>query len=179
MWNLPIPGIKPTSPSLPGGFLTTGPPRKSSRPKSWQPLEHRLGGDHPARKQRGQVQTADLGRVFKNLQRPEQEPRGHGRAGQQYAMLNVLSCHSLKQELLFDPYNNIHVHVCVSQSCPALCDPMDCSPPGSSVHGILQARILQWVTIPFSRGSSWPRNWTQVSCIAGGFFAIWATTEAQ
>ena len=47
---------------------------------------------------------------------------------------------------------------------------MDCSPPGSSVHGISQARILEWVTIPFSRGSSGPRDRTRVSCIAGGFF---------
>ena len=45
----------------------------------------------------------------------------------------------------------------VAQSCPTLCNLMDCSPPGSSVHGILQARTLQWVAIPFSRGSSWPR----------------------
>ena len=69
--------------------------------------------------------------------------------------------------------------VLVTQSCPALCDPMDCSPPGSSVHGILQARILEWVAIPFSRGSSQPRNRTQVSCIAGRFFTIWATREVQ
>ena len=48
-----------------------------------------------------------------------------------------------------------------------------CSPPGSSVHEIPQARILEWVTIPFSRGSSWPRDQTQVSCIAGRFFTIW------
>ena len=51
---------------------------------------------------------------------------------------------------------------------------MDCSPPGSSVHGIFQARILEWVVIPFSRGSSWLKDWTQVSCIAGQFFTIWA-----
>ena len=59
------------------------------------------------------------------------------------------------------------------QSCPALCDPIDGSPPGSSVPGILQARTLEWVAISFSRGSSWPRDWTCVycaSCIAGGFF---------
>ena len=55
--------------------------------------------------------------------------------------------------------------VFVAQSCPTLCDPMDCSPPGSSVHGILQARILEWVAIPFSKGSSWPRDRTRVSCI--------------
>ena len=58
------------------------------------------------------------------------------------------------------------------------CDTMDCNPPGSSVHGILQARILEWVAIPFSRGSSQPRDWTQVSCNEGRFFTIWATREA-
>ena len=56
---------------------------------------------------------------------------------------------------------------------------MDCSPPGSSVHGIFQARILEWIAISFSRGSSWPRNWTQVSCIAGRFFTDWAMREAR
>ena len=53
---------------------------------------------------------------------------------------------------------------------------MDCSLPGSSIHGILQARIPEWVAISFSRGSSWPRNWTQVSCLAGRFFTNWATS---
>ena len=48
------------------------------------------------------------------------------------------------------------------QSCVTLCDHMDCSPPGSSVHGILQASILEWVAMPFSRGSSWPRDWTHI-----------------
>ena len=67
--------------------------------------------------------------------------------------------------------------VLVIQSCPTLYGPVDCSPPGSSVHGILQARILEWVAILFSRGSSWPRNRTQVSCIADGFFTIWAIRE--
>ena len=62
--------------------------------------------------------------------------------------------------------------VSVAQSRPTLCDPMDCSPPDSSVHGILQTRILEWVTIPFSRGSSQPRDQTQVSCIASRFFTI-------
>ena len=64
--------------------------------------------------------------------------------------------------------------VCVgggSHSCPILRDPMDCSLPGSSVHGILQATIMEWVVFPFSRGSSQPRDRTQVSCFAGGFFA--------
>ena len=56
---------------------------------------------------------------------------------------------------------------------------MDCSPPSSSVHGILQARILEWVAMPSSRGSSQPRDPTRVSRIAGGFFTTWATREAQ
>ena len=61
-----------------------------------------------------------------------------------------------------------------------LCNPMNCSLPGSSsVMGILQARILKWVAMPAFRGSSWPRDWTQVCCIAGGFFTVWATREAQ
>ena len=68
--------------------------------------------------------------------------------------------------------------VLVAQSCLTLCDQVS-SPPGVSVHGILQARILEWVAISFSRESSQPRDWTQVSCTAGRFFAIWATREAQ
>ena len=67
----------------------------------------------------------------------------------------------------------------VAQSCPALYDPMDCSLPGSSLSmGILQARILEWVAIPFSRGFSRPTDQTQISCIAGRFFTIWAMREA-
>ena len=66
----------------------------------------------------------------------------------------------------------------VAQSCPTICDPPDSSLPGSSDHGILQAGILEWVAIPFSRGSSWSRDWTQVFSTAGRFFIIWATREA-
>ena len=65
----------------------------------------------------------------------------------------------------------------VSQSGLTLCGSMDCSPSGSSVHGILQARILEWVTMPSSRGSSQPRDQTQVSHIAGRFCTVWATRE--
>ena len=65
----------------------------------------------------------------------------------------------------------------VVQSCPTLCDPVDCSLPGFSVHGIFQARVLEWAAISFSKGSSWPRNWTWVSCIAGRCFTLWATRE--
>ena len=70
------------------------------------------------------------------------------------------------------------IKVLVSQSCPALWEPMDCSLPESSVYGILQARIMEWVAIHFYRGSSWPTDRTQVSCIAGIFFTVWATREA-
>ena len=59
---------------------------------------------------------------------------------------------------------------CFTKSCPTLVTPMDCSPPGSSVHGISQARILEWVTISFSRGSPQPRDRTHISCLAGGYF---------
>ena len=62
--------------------------------------------------------------------------------------------------------------------CLTLCNPMDCSLPGSSIHGILQARILEWVAIPSSRGSSQLRDWTQVSHTAGRFFTVWVTREA-
>ena len=66
-------------------------------------------------------------------------------------------------------------HFCCIQ---LFCDPMDCRLPDSSVHGILQARILQWVANFFSRGSLWPRDWTWGSRIAGQFFTIWVTREA-
>ena len=66
----------------------------------------------------------------------------------------------------------------VTKSCPTLCDPLDYSRPGSSVHEILQARILEWVAISFSRGSCWPRNQTHISCIAGRLFTDWAVREA-
>ena len=72
--------------------------------------------------------------------------------------------------------------VCVGDSAVYYCyshESLDCSPPVSSVHGILQARILEWVAISFSRGSSRPRDQTPVSCIAGRFFTIWATREGR
>ena len=72
---------------------------------------------------------------------------------------------------------SVYVCVLLAQLCPTLCNPMDCSPPGSSVHEISQARILEWVAIPFSRGSSLPRDQTQVSWIAGRF-TVQDTREA-
>ena len=75
----------------------------------------------------------------------------------------------------------LSVYVLVTQSCLTLCDPMDCSLPGSSVHGLSQARILQWVAIPFSGGSSQLRDRnpiSYVSCIGRWFFTTGATWEA-
>ena len=67
----------------------------------------------------------------------------------------------------------------VTKLCPALCDSMDCRPPGSSVHGISQARILEWVAISISRGSSQPRGWTHISCIGKWILYCWATRETH
>ena len=72
-----------------------------------------------------------------------------------------------------------NVYVClVAHSCPTLCNPMDYSLLDSYACGVLQAKILEWVAMPSSRGSSQPRDRTQVSCIAGGFSTVWATREA-
>ena len=76
-------------------------------------------------------------------------------------------------------HTHTHTHTHITQSSPTPGDPVDCSPPGSSVHGILQARILKWVTISFSRGSPRPRDRTRVSHIGGRHFNLWATREAQ
>ena len=80
----------------------------------------------------------------------------------------------------FTDVNSFNLHNMLS--CSVLSDtlwPHGCSLPGSSVHGIPQARVLEWVTMPSSRGSSWHRYGTWISCIAGGFFTVWATGEAQ
>ena len=94
--------------------------------------------------------------------------------------LNVAQHHLLSLSLWLDPeclpsgHCFIVSEVKVAQSCPTLCDPMD-----YTLHGILQATILEWVALPFSRGSFQPRDRTQISHIAGGFFTSWAISEAQ
>ena len=75
-------------------------------------------------------------------------------------------------------FSLLKVKVLFAQVCWALFEPMDCDSPGHSAHGILQARILQCVAMPFSRGSSRLRDWTWVFCTASRFFTIWATMEA-
>ena len=71
----------------------------------------------------------------------------------------------------------MRVKLLVTLSCPAVCDPVHCSPPGSSVHEFLRVTVLEWVAVPLSRGSSRPRDGTPVSLIVDRFFTIWATRE--
>ena len=99
--------------------------------------------------------------------------------------INKIKCQSEKLRKKFMLKRNIDIVIVsfmalelVAPLCPTLGIPMDCSPPGSSVYGILQARTLSWAAIPFSRGSSQPRDQTQVSCIVGRFFTTWDTREA-
>ena len=91
-----------------------------------------------------------------------------------HSLLNLVQSipSSLQNLLHLNSSWGLHVCSCALslQSWPTLCDPIDCSPPSSFVRGVLQARILEWVAMPFSRGSSWLRDRTRVSCIAGRFF---------
>ena len=106
--------------------------------------------------------------IYSTLRTINNMVSGTGRSGE---IFYVKYFHPVLWIILYSPERC----TCVcAQSCPTLCDPIDCSPPGSSVHSILQARMLEWVAIPFSRGSSWPGDWTHISCTAHGFF----TTEA-
>ena len=94
--------------------------------------------------------------------------------------VGLLALHSRFSFVIYFIYNinRVEVKVLVTQPCPTLWDPIDRSPPDSSVHVILQARILEWVAISFSRLSSQPSDWTWVSHIAGRFFTVWTTREA-
>ena len=113
-------------------------------------------------------------------------PWGVGRLPCCWALLLLLNVpfvsfvHSTTARVSSVCFMQILIMLCIAQSCPILfCDPMDYCPPGSSVHGIFQARILEWVAISFSRGSLWPRYQTCVSCIGRQILYHWATTEAQ
>ena len=102
-------------------------------------------------------------------------------------MLNFFSRIQLKRFFSYIPFNNPgsslslcrRESVSVIQSCLTLCDPMDCGSPGSSVHGISQARILEWVVILFSRGSFQTKDRTPVSCIGRRILHYWVTREAH
>ena len=88
-------------------------------------------------------------------------------------LVNPNNCASVSSAM-----SSIHLAMCALSVIPTLYNSMDCSSPGSFVHGILQARILEWIAVPFSKGSSPPRDQTQLSCLAGRFFSIRATREA-
>ena len=101
-------------------------------------------------------------------------------------IFNPLSWFSLRPFFPSNISEVVHTQVLVIQLCLTVCDPMDCSSSGSFAHGISQARILEWVAIPFSRGSSWSRDRTWISHIAGRFLRpeeffrfFWATREAR
>ena len=84
------------------------------------------------------------------------------------------------QTSLQEPFKSVALKIAlVAKLCQTLCHSMDCNPSGSSVYGILQARILEWVTISFSRGSSQPRDWTCVLCIAGKCFTSLLSEPAR
>ena len=119
-------------------------------------------------------------KMFRMGVRLLQAPSSWTRGGHTCLLTTLVGSHSLDgvseaclpwKECDFIP---LPVHAQSLQSCPTLCDPMDYSPPGSSVCGLSQARILEWVAISFSKGSSRPRDRTHVSlvfCIAGRFFS--------
>ena len=95
-----------------------------------------------------------------------------------YRMLSDQHPKTQKWKLLRERWERWKSESEVAQSCPTLCSCMDCSLPGSSTHGIFQARILEWVAIPFSRGSSQPKDQTCVSCTEGRSFIVWASRES-
>ena len=99
-----------------------------------------------------------------------------------YVKWNTIKFKYIRKCIVFNLKNDVdfiwHWEFFIWGICSNSSNSMDCSLPGSAVHGILQTRILEWVAFPFSRGSSWTRDWTQVSCIAGRFFTIWAIREA-
>ena len=104
----------------------------------------------------------------------------------QYFYIKKWILRNLKIWMVISESFNFPYFACVYakllQSHSTFCNSMYCSPQGSSIHGILQARILEWVAMPFSRGSSWPMNRTLISCgscIAGRVFYLWAAKEAS
>ena len=125
-----------------------------SCPTLWDPMDH----SPPGSSVHGILQARILERVAVPSSRGSSQPRVRTQVSP------ALQADSLPAEPQGKPIEGMKLKVKVAQSCPTLCDPMD-----YTVHGILQARILEGVAYPFSSGSSWPRNRTKVSCIAGRF----------
>ena len=152
MWNLPRWGIEPMSSALASRFLTTVPSGESLKCVFWIAIKKK------------KKKTL----VFSS--------HWETRTGNLKFCKHTLIANNQRQYAV--PLSLSSVCVLVAQLCLTVCNPMNCSPPASSVHGILQARILKWVASPFSRGSSQPRDWTWVFHTADIFFTIWTTWEA-
>ena len=125
------------------------------------PMDH----SPPGSSTRGIFQARKLAWIAMSSCRVPSWPRDWAQLSRSPAMVGGFCAAGLSQETQ---------GVWVTQACPTLCDPVDCSLPGSSVHGIVQAGILEWVAISFSRASAWLRNWTLVSRFAGRLFTNWA-----
>ena len=121
----------------------------------------------------------DLYRVYEEARSPMQpwHNLSHPLKICEAACIWSLSWHAQVQ-LVESIINSTYMCVLVTQSCPTLYNPMDCSPPSFSVHGMLQVRIMEWIVILFSRRTTQPRDWTLVPCIRGRFFTIWATGKS-
>ena len=147
MGHLPGPELRSTYPALACGFSATEPSRKASCKLGSYALNH---------------QGSPSGKLF---------------------LVSLTFMVKLHGSFLVSQTNISwregwsEVQVLALQPCLTLCNPVDYSRPGSSVHGVLQAKILEWVAIPFSKGSSAPKDRTQVSCMAGRFLTIWDTRE--
>ena len=104
---------------------------------------------------------------------------GFNSQGQEDPLEKKIATHNSNTDTYIWTYIHLHTSYCLvtSESCSVVSDSLQ--PMDYTVHGILQVRILEWIAVPFSRGSSQPRDWTQVSHIAGGFFTSWAIREAQ
>ena len=165
MWSLPGPGIEPMFPTLAGGFLTTTPPGKFSALNSFllhffccesSPYIVSLYGAHWLSIFLSFSFGSSIWMLSTNLS-----------SNTLILFSFSFPCSSLLLNLCWIlQFTHCIVHVKLPQSCPTLCDPMDCSPPGSSVHSILPASILKWVAMHSAKGSSRPRNRTRVSYIS-------------
>ena len=112
---------------------------------------------------------------YRKLGSQEQERKGNSL----FPINSVLFEFYTKSLITFSKTVKWKICCLVAKSCLTLCNPMDCSPPGSSVHQIFQTRILAWVAVSFSRGSSWPRDQIHISCICKQILYHWAIGEAQ
>ena len=183
-WTLCNPmDCSPTGPSVHGIF--------QARILGWLAISFSRGSSqlpNPGIKLRSPTLQADVSRseLLGNMIFVDNSPKVNNLNVYQLATQNVVYTYNRK---LFGNNDNRWSTECsttlikleseVAHSCPTLCDPMDCSILRSSIHGIFQVRVLEWVAIPFSKGSSWPRDRTQVSHTVGRHFTIWATREVQ